>query len=247
MSFKSFIVLGLVGTMAVRVMGQDVDLATNPGILMTVEGSYLQESVDLMIIRQQSRAADREMKIHALENISSAIDKGITGGDVLSALEYMALEGIVNKTIYNNRIRNNYPDIRGQVAVYLGNLGNPDARKVLVKMLQAEYEPMVLIEVVKSLTKIGINDHTHEIIPMITKRVNAFDVLVPDNLLALAALEAYETFAAQPGGNLDIPTIQLIERISEGRYHGAIRERAKQLLVKIHTYSLNPGLQDTSG
>jgi plasmid stability protein len=246
MSFKSFIVLGLVGTMAILVMGQDVDLTTNPGILMTVEGSYLQESVDLMIIRQQSRAADREMKIHALENIRSAMDKGITGGEVLGALEYMALEGIVNKAI-NDRIRNNYPDIRGQAAVYLGNLGNPEARKILVKMLQAEYEPMVLIEVVKSLTKIGINDHNNEMVYLITKRVNAFDVLVPDNLLALAALEAYEAFAAQSGGTLDTSTIQLIQRISEGRYHGAIRERAKQLLTKIYTYSSNPVLQDPSG
>lgn len=151
----------------------------------------------------------------------------------------MALEGIVNKTVYNNRIRNNYPDIRGRAAAYLGGLGSPDAQQILLKMAQAEYEPMILTEVVKSLTKIGINDN-NETVRMITKRLKAFDVLLPDNLLALAALEAYETFAYKDGGKLDTSTVQVIRRISEGRYHGIIRERAKQFLTLLHTYSPPP-------
>jgi hypothetical protein len=220
-------------------MGQDFDRDTNSGITITVEGSYLQESIDLMIIRQQSRAETRELKLQALKHIKTAIDQGITDGEVLSALEYLALEGIVNKTVYNNRIRNNYPDIRGQAAAYLGGIGSSDAQKILLKMARAEYEPMILIEVVKSLTKIGMNDN-NETVRMITKRLNAFDVLLPDNLLALAALEAYETFAYQSNGKLDAATIQVIRRISEGRYHGIIRERAKQFLTLLHTYSPPP-------
>ncbi|MDR3114158.1 MAG: HEAT repeat domain-containing protein [Treponema sp.] len=245
MTRKSSIALGLVGTLAVLAMGQDGNREVNPGITLTVEGSYLQESIDLMIIRQQSRAESREMKFHALKNIRTAIDQGSTGGEVLHALEYMALEGTVNKTIYNNRIRNNYPDIRGKAAAYLGDLGSPEAYTILLKMIQAEYEPMILTEVIKSLTKIGIN-HTDETIRMITKRLKAFDVLVPDNLLALAALEAYETFASTDGGTLDASTVQVIRRISEGRYHGAIRERARQLLTLLHTYSPAPRPEDLS-
>ncbi|MDR0630002.1 MAG: HEAT repeat domain-containing protein [Treponema sp.] len=239
MSRRSSLVLGLVGTIAALAMGQDFDRDTNAGITITVEGSYLQESIDLMIIRQQSRAENRELKFRALKNIKTAIDQGITDGEVLSALEYMALEGIVNKTVYNNRIRNNYPDIRGRAAAYLGGLGSPDAQQILLKMAQAEYEPMILTEVVKSLTKIGINDN-NETVRMITKRLKAFDVLLPDNLLALAALEAYETFAYKDGGKLDTSTVQVIRRISEGRYHGIIRERAKQFLTLLHTYSPPP-------
>ncbi|MDR2797028.1 MAG: HEAT repeat domain-containing protein [Treponema sp.] len=245
MTRKSSLALGLMSTIAVLAMSQDFP-DTNPGITLTVEGSYLQESIDLMLIRQQSRTESREMKFQALKHIKTAIDQGITGGEVLSALEYMALEGTVNKTVYNNRIRNNYPDIRGKVAAYLGDLGSSDAQKILLKMIQAEYEPMILTEVVKSLTKLGINNN-NETVRLITKRLNAFDVLLPDNLFALAALEAYETFAYQPGGKLDASTVQVIQRISEGRYHGIIRERAKELLTRLHRYSPTHRPEDITG
>jgi hypothetical protein len=238
------ITLGLLAALAALAMGQGLDRDTDPGISIILESSYRQESVSLMIIREQSRAESREMKVLALKNIRSAIDRGITDGEVLSALEYMAMEGIVNKTLYNNRIRNNYPDIRCQAAAYLGDLGSRNAHTILLKMTQAEYEPMVLTEVLKSLTKIGINDN-NETIRMINKRLHAFDVLLPDNRLALAALEAYETFASK-GGTLDAPTIQVIQDIAKGRYHGAIREQARQLLVMLHTYSQTPRPEDLS-
>ena len=86
MSRRSSLVLGLVGTIAALAMGQDFYRDTNAGITITVEGSYLQESIDLMIIRQQSRAENRELKFRALKNIKTAIDQGITDGEVLSAL-----------------------------------------------------------------------------------------------------------------------------------------------------------------
>jgi hypothetical protein len=245
MTRKVSLALGLVSAITALAMGQDGNRDPHPGITITVEGSYLQESIDLMIIRQQSRAETREMKLQALKHIKTAMDQGISSGEVLSALEYMALEGIVNKTVYNNRIRNNHPDIRRQAAAYLGDLGSADAHRILLKMAQAEYEPMILTEVVKSLTKTGINDH-NETVRVITKRVNAFDVLLPDNLLALAALEAYETFTRQSGGTLDASTIEVIRRISEGRYHGIIRERAKEILSLLHTYSPPPRPEDLS-
>ncbi|MDR1956055.1 MAG: HEAT repeat domain-containing protein [Treponema sp.] len=249
---KPFIALGLVGITATLAQGRDRDAAMDPGITITVEGSYLQETVDFMLIRQQSRAETREMKLLALEHIRTALDQGISNGEVVSALEYMALEGIVNKIISNSRVRNNYPDIRRTAAAYLGDLGTPQAHRILLKMSQAEYEPMVLTAVVTSLTKIGItgtmgNEERNEILRMITRRIQAFDVLVPDNLLALAALEAYEAFARQPGGTLDSTTVQAIERIAEGRYHGAIRERAKQILTMLRTYMPNPLPEEPSG
>ncbi|MDR2393924.1 MAG: HEAT repeat domain-containing protein [Treponema sp.] len=245
MTRTSSITLGVLATLAALAMGQELDHDIDPGIIMTVENSYRQESVNLMTIREQSRTESREMKVLALKNIRGAIDRGITTGEILKALEYMAMEGIVNKTIYNNRIRNNYPDIRCQAAAYLGDLGSLEAHKILLKMTQAEYEPMVLTEVVKSLTKIGMNDN-NETVQMISKRLHAFDVLLPDNLLALAALEAYETFASKAGGTLDASTIQVIQGISTGRYHGTIRERANQLLTMLHTYSLHSRPEDLS-
>lgn len=227
---NSFLALGIVLVFPSMLRGQHFDFNLDEGI--TVEESYLQESVDLMIIREQSRAEGREMKLSALSNIKAAIGRGVKGGEVLNALEYMALDGILNKTAYKG---GDTPDIRAQVALYLGELGSPEASEVLIRLLTIEQEVMVLTEAVKSLTKIGINEKG-KTVNTITKMLTRFDMFYPDNLLTLACLEAYEQFADQNGGKLSPETLLFIARVSEGAYRGAIRQRAKQLLTKLRTY-----------
>jgi hypothetical protein len=222
------------------VLGQSPDAEpVVAGSSMTVEASYRQESVELMIIRELSREENRDMKMKALENIGTFIEKGDTEkarrteAALRADLKYMAFEGIINKTRKNGKVVNNYPDVRATVAGYLGELGGPESEEILIKMIKADYEPLVLIEVIKSLTKIGI---TEETLTSITKVISRFDLLDPNSLLALAALEAYEKFAGPQHGTLDPATIQLIRRISEGSYRRPVRERAKQILLNLSRF-----------
>jgi HEAT repeat protein len=203
---------------------------------MSVEESYLQESIELMIIREQSRAESREMKLVALTYIGEAIDRGNTGEEIRAALEYLGTEGIVNQTRENGRLVNNYPDIRTKAASYLGDLGTSEAKDALIKMCLADNEPMVLTEVVKSLAKIGINDND-ETANTISWIVNRFDVLHPDNQLALSALEAYEKLAEVSGGIKDPSAVRTIIRIAEGNYIRPVQDRAKQLLIDLRKYN----------
>ena len=207
---------------------------------LSVEESYLQESVELMIIREQSRAESRDMKLVALEYIKDAIDRGNTGDEVRSALEYMGLEGVVNQTRENGRLTNNYPDVRTRVATNLGNLGTPEAKNSLIKICLADNEPMVLTEVIKSLGKIGINDNdeTANVISWVFTR---FDVLNPDNLLALSAIEAYEKLAEANGGIKDASAIRVLIRIAEGPYIRPVQDRAKQALMDLRQYNASNG------
>jgi HEAT repeat protein len=207
---------------------------------MTVEESYLQESVELMIIREQSRADSREMKGIALDYIGEAIDNGSTGEEVRSALEFLAMEGVLNKTLENGRLTNNYPDIRIRAATYLGDLGTEEAKNTLLKIVLAEPEPSVLTEAVKSLAKIGLNDN-NDTVNTISWIVTRFDVLNPDNRLALSALEAYEKIAEKNGGLQDPAAIRTIVRIAEGPYIRPVQERARQTLVNLRKYSNNNG------
>lgn len=200
------------------------------------EASYLQESVEQMLIREQSRADSREMKLNALTNIEAAIRRGVTGGEVFKALEYLALEGTVRRTAYQNRM--GYPDIRSKAAAYLGELGSPEAHTVLMQMAHVEIEPTVLIQILIALKKIGSNEH-QETVQTITVILNRFDMFSPDNLLALSGIEAYETFAAQNGGKLDPAAMTVIAHIAEGRYHGRIRQRARDLLAQLRAYRRN--------
>jgi hypothetical protein len=128
---------------------------------------------------------------------------------------------------------NNYPDVRVKAATYLGALGTPEARTSLIKMCLADNEPMVLTEVVKSLGKINNSDNIDETINVISWVVTRYDVLNPDNLLALSALETYEVLARTGKGITDPMALQSIMRIAEGPYIRPVQDRAKQLLTDL--------------
>jgi hypothetical protein len=232
-SINRLLALGMVLAVPTMLQAQHFDFNLDEGI--SVEESYLQESVELMIIREQSRAESREMKLSALSNIKAAIEKGSKNREVLNSLEYMSLEGILNKTVHKGT---DYPDIRAKSAACLGELGSPEASEVLIRLLTIEHEVTVLTEAVKSLTKIGINEKG-KTVHTITKMLTRSDMFYPDNLLTLACLDAYEQFADQNGGRLAPDTVLFISHISEGPYHGSVRQRAKQLLAKLRTYRRN--------
>ncbi|GHU01164.1 hypothetical protein FACS1894147_00500 [Spirochaetia bacterium] len=197
---------------------------------MSVEESYLQESVEMMVIREQSHVATRESKLIALEYIGGLIQDGKAGKEIEEVLEYMSLEGILNKSRENGRLINNFPDVRVKAVVYLGELGTPEAKDALLKVMVAENEPMVLIEAIKGLGKIGLNDN-EETASCIAFIVSRFDVLNPDNLVALAALDAFEKLADKNGGIKDPQTLRIIMKIGEGRYIKPVQDKAKSLLA----------------
>ncbi|MDR0388918.1 MAG: HEAT repeat domain-containing protein [Spirochaetaceae bacterium] len=202
---------------------------------MSVEESYLQQSVELMVIREQSRADTREMKLLALEYIGEAIDRGNTSREIRDALEYMGLEGVLNQARENNRLVNNFPDVRREAAKYLGEMGTPEAKDSLLRMLVVDNEPMVLQEVVKSLGKVGLNDN-NETVATIAFVVKKFDVRAPDDLLALSAIDALESLAERNNG-ISRDAIDLLMRIAEGRYIRPVQNRARQTLSDLRRYT----------
>ena len=208
---------------------------TRPGLTadapeMTVEQSYLQESIELMIIREQSRADSRDMKLVALDSIGDAIDRGNKSAEIHSALEFLSLEGIVNPTRLEGRVINNFPDIRVKAATILGKLGTPEASNTLIRMVSVDNEPMVITEAIKSLGIIG--DNTNEVaVNTIAWTVNRFNNLNPDNQLAVSAIEAFEKISAANGGQLSQTAVQTLMRIAEGNYTRIVQERARMALL----------------
>jgi hypothetical protein len=202
---------------------------------ITLEESYLQESIELMLIKQQSESPSRDMKESALKNIDTALKQGSKDRVLFVALETLALEGSLNKTTEGGVVVNNFPDLRSKAAHYLGILGGAESQTVLHKMLDIEIEPMILTEVVTALGKISLN-RNGETVTLISKKIAALGFAYPDNRLTLAALEVYEQFAAQDGWKLDPDTEEVLTRISYGRYHTTIRIRARQLLAKLNAY-----------
>ncbi|MDR1400432.1 MAG: HEAT repeat domain-containing protein [Treponema sp.] len=224
-----FVTLALIAVALLT--GQD----SRGGRGIALEESYLQESIDSMLIREQSRSESREVKESALATIEAALQRGARNEEIRIALETMSLEGIVNRTMKDGVIVNNFPDIRSRTARCLGIMGGTQAYTILIRMLGAETQAFVLTEVVNALMAVGLNPN-NETVKLITKRVRHFDVTLPDNLLAFAALRAYERFASENGWRLDTDTEALLVSISNGRYHPMACASARDLLDKLRSY-----------
>jgi hypothetical protein len=204
---------------------------------MSVEESYLQESVELMIIREQSRTDSRDMKLVALEYIGEALNRGNKSDEIRAALEFLAMEGVMNVTRENGRVVNNFPDVRRSAATYLGQLGTPEAKNALLKMVLVDNEPMVITEAVRSLGVMGGSDNSEDVTRTIAWTVNRFHVLNPDNFLALSALDTFEKIAAANNGIRDRSVLDTIIKIAEGPYVSPVQNRAKALLDSLRHYN----------
>jgi len=230
-SFNRLFVLLIMSVFAVST----VIAQSNSGSEMSVEESYLQNTMELMIIRETARATNRESKLIALDYIGDAIERGNTSDDIRQTLEFLSREGRRTVARENGRVMNNFPDVRRQAARYLGQIGTEEARDALLEICQFENEPMVLQEAIKSLGDIGLNDN-NETIANIAWVMRRFDTLNPDNLMAIATIDAFEKIARKNGGISSPEAIQTLIRISEGQYIRPVQERARQLIAELRSY-----------
>jgi hypothetical protein len=202
---------------------------------MSVEESYLQESNEIKIIREQIRSNSEEQKMLALEFIKDAIGRGNDGEEMRASLEYLATEGTVVISRENGRLINNHPLVRKQAVEYLGDLGTPEAKDTLIRIIRADNETMVVAEAFKSLARIGINenDQTVNEISTIVRHHNALASTKPDEYLVYTALDAYEKLAESSGGISDQYTLGVIADIMVGPYQKKVRDRAREVLTKL--------------
>jgi len=230
-SFKRLIILLLASIFAVST----VTAQTNRSNEMSIEESYLQTTIELMIIRETARATTREQKLIALEYIGEAIENGNTHDDIRQTLEYLSREGRRIQSRENGRLTNNFPEVRRQAAKYLGVLGTEEAKNSLLEICQFENEPMVLQEAIKSLGDIGLNNN-NETVANIAWVMRRFDALNPDNIMAMATIDAFEKLARNNNGISSPEAIQTLVLISEGQYITPVRERARQLIAELRSY-----------
>jgi len=230
LSFKRFFIL----LVAVVIVIPTVT-AQNQKREMTPEESYLAASIELMIIRETARSYTREQKFIALEYIGEALNKGNTNDEIRQTLEYLSREGRASTARENGRVVNNFPDVRRQSAKYLGQIGTEEARKNLIEIVQFENEETVLQEAIKSLGDIGSNPN-NETVVIISWVMNRYNTLKPDNLMALATIDAFEKIARKNNGINSPEAIRTLILISEGLYVTPVKERAKQLLAELRTY-----------
>ena len=228
--FKNFAILMIAAVIAVS------NVAAQSNNEITLEESYLRETIELMIIRETARASTREQKEVALQYIGEAIERGNKNDDIRQTLEFLSREGRRSVAMESGRVVNNFPDIRRQSAKYLGQLGSEEARQALLQICQYENEPMVLQEAIKSLGDIGVVDDNNDTFIFISWVFDRFDNLNPDNIMAIATIDTFEKIARKNNGIRSPEAISTLRRITEGNYITPVKERAMQLLSDLRRY-----------
>ncbi len=208
----------------------------------TVEEAYLQESLEGMIIREQAYAESKDMKLVALEFMRQAVKDGRGNEEIQRTLEYLSSEGtlIITRSAGVGVAINNFPDVRREACLLLGQFKTKAAKDTLVKVALAENEPMVIAAALRSLGSIGMveNDDVTQLIAFV---VNRWDILMPDNMLAFESLVALEMLADATGGIKDPAAIRAIIRISDGNYITPVKQKAKDLVAKLRKMTAASG------
>ena len=200
----------------------------------SVESEYM-SSMDDLIITELANADERENKEVALQYLRDAAENGNVSPDMMMALEHLAGEGINTQSRMKGRVMNNFPDIRREACIILGQVGTEEAAVTLNKIEKTDNEPMVISAAIHSLAEIGYNNND-EVSNAIAFYSNKFESMNPSSSLALEVVNAYEKLS----GNIKDtkPVINSLQRIATD-YHFVkpVRDRAQEVLNKMRSSS----------
>jgi hypothetical protein len=207
----------------------------------TVEEAYLQETAETMMVKELSRADDLDGKQLALVYARRASDAGRKNDDIRSSLQYLALEN--NEVVVRGGglgvSTNNYPDIRRQACILLGEFPSVESKDTLIKVLHNSKieDPMVLAEAIRSLGKIGMNDN-NEVVQAIADSISHFsNVGMSEDRLAVYALFALTDLAEKNNGLKDMGVAtSTVMKFTKGNYISAVKKLAVQTLEKLASY-----------
>lgn len=200
----------------------------------SVENEYLND-IDGEIIMTLAESDEYDNKLVALQYLQNSIDGGNTSEQVIQALDRLAGEGINNQSRKNGRLMNNYPEIRRQACLLMGQIPTEHSKNQLVAIAVADAEPMVIAAAVKSLGDIGINNND-EVVDAISYANRRNQVLNPTSSLAMEVLDAMEKLA--PNTENKKTMIDTCARIaSDYHYVTPVRNRAQKLLKNLSSQS----------
>ncbi len=212
----------------------------------TVEEAYLQSSAETMMVKELSHEDNIESKQLALDYARRASDAGRKTDDIRASLQYLALENtdLIARSAGVGPATNNYPDIRRQACILLGDFPSADTKDTLVKVIQNTKveDPMVLAEAIRSLGRIGMNDND-EVVQAIADSISHFDnVGIPEDRLAVYTLFALTDLADKNHGFKDMGTVtSIIMKFTKGNYVKAVQVLARQTLDKLTAYQAAQG------
>jgi len=183
------------------------------------QNSYLdcQDSFEIMIITE----VETNSILINLYNISEAINNGDKSNDICTRLENIIYE--------TQQI-----SVARQAVKYLGQIDNDETRRILIRILNSEFDSIIIYETINVLGNKGINENNETIISIVCV-FERFNNIRPDNLIAFATVNALENIIMYNNWlNSYYEVNRVLLRILDGIYIIPVKERARLIFNRIN-------------
>jgi hypothetical protein len=194
--------------------------------------ALLAQNTDYLYLSGISAAGDRDSTLVLLNEIAARIDAGSLGKSrwyVALMLEQVAGEGIIHQVRQNQRLVNDFPDLRADAASLLARVGTVGSRATLLTVVDAETDSVALAAEIRALGSIA-SDGDGASARAIARAFQRRSVQGADRRLASAVVEALGRISVYEGALGESSAALALLAIARGPYDAGTREAALAVL-----------------
>jgi len=161
------------------------------------------------VIRSLAESGDQDQKAAALRNINDLMKDNALSGDeeeYVRILSYLSGEGVTNIKTEHGAVINDFPAVRRDAVLLLGELGGPAARSALISVMRYDHDPYVLAEAAFALAKTGPDDEG-KMISVFYLTLAGKKAVYDNDRVVQAVIRAIETISAATPSILEDPRI----------------------------------------
>jgi hypothetical protein len=192
----------------------------------------LAENPDYLYLQGIGASGGRDGMQIILSEIGRRIQEGSLGKSAWYAvhmLEQVAGAGVIQQARLNQRLINDFPDLRAAACSLLARVGTTASREALLDILGAETDPVALAAEVQALGAIASDgDGASE--RAIARAFNRRAAFAADNRLAAAVVDALGRISIYEGALAESMAVVALLSISRGSYDLTVRQDAALVL-----------------
>ncbi|OHD18265.1 MAG: hypothetical protein A2Y34_05850 [Spirochaetes bacterium GWC1_27_15] len=180
----------------------------------------------------QAKVGDKSQKVEILDSVLAEFDKAkYTNKDkeLVNLVTYLSEEGSTRKEFENNRLINDYPEVRRKSVMVLAKLGGDQARDALINILTNDQNPSVKAEACNALAEVRDNDNGEALRALVYVYRSTYK---PDPNLIFAIINAVKEIANSNASSY-ADSIYILSEIQMGNYNRKIREAAYEAIQQL--------------
>ena len=139
---------------------------------------------------------------------------------------------LLRQEFENNRLVNDFPEVRRKACILLGKMGGDESRLALINVLEKDTNQHVKAEACKALAEVGDNDRGDVLKTIVYSYRNTYN---PDPNFVLAIINAVKTIAKNSYNAAYGDALYILTEIQVGHYNNFIRNEAYKAIKYLNS------------